>query len=272
MTNESDPAPTDAEIVVEEVTDRLSRARHRPRRARSPAVVIGAAPTPDELAEIVASPATVLFAAKDERGSGRRVVDAGAFQGAHRTTGLDRGRRRGRRRSPPRRRRRAGRRRVGPGPREGARTVDLTSRPSRLAANRLYERMGFARRETNVYRYRPSATDGPREHLHHAAWTLTTTGVRLAVKDIIDVEGVPTTAGCRAVADRAEPAPRDAPCLAGRALRRCGHRRQDEPARARLRRDRGEPVVRHADQSPRPEPRPGRFIERLGRGGRDRRG
>jgi len=36
---------------------------------------------------------------------------------------------------------------------EGARTVDLTSRPDRAAANRLYERLGFARRETNVYRF-----------------------------------------------------------------------------------------------------------------------
>ncbi len=35
----------------------------------------------------------------------------------------------------------------------GARTVDLTSRPSREAANRLYRRLGFAPRETNVYRY-----------------------------------------------------------------------------------------------------------------------
>jgi ribosomal protein S18 acetylase RimI-like enzyme len=35
----------------------------------------------------------------------------------------------------------------------GARTVDLTSRPSREAANRLYVRVGFVRRETNTYRY-----------------------------------------------------------------------------------------------------------------------
>ncbi len=35
----------------------------------------------------------------------------------------------------------------------GARTVDLTSRPSREAANRLYQRIGFQQRETNVYRY-----------------------------------------------------------------------------------------------------------------------
>ncbi len=34
----------------------------------------------------------------------------------------------------------------------GARTVDLTSRPDREAANRLYVRMGFERRATNVYR------------------------------------------------------------------------------------------------------------------------
>jgi len=40
-------------------------------------------------------------------------------------------------------------------------------------------------------------------------------GVRLAVKDLIDMEGVPTTAGCRAVADEAEPATADARCLAG---------------------------------------------------------
>jgi ribosomal protein S18 acetylase RimI-like enzyme len=35
----------------------------------------------------------------------------------------------------------------------GARTVDLTSRPSREAANRLYVRLGFVQRETNVYRW-----------------------------------------------------------------------------------------------------------------------
>ena len=35
----------------------------------------------------------------------------------------------------------------------GARSVDLTSRPSREAANRLYQRLGFEPRETNVYRY-----------------------------------------------------------------------------------------------------------------------
>ena len=37
--------------------------------------------------------------------------------------------------------------------RRGAKDVSLTSRPSREAANRLYQRIGFERRETNVYRY-----------------------------------------------------------------------------------------------------------------------
>lgn len=36
---------------------------------------------------------------------------------------------------------------------KGAKTVDLTSRPSREAANRLYQRIGFQPRETNVYRF-----------------------------------------------------------------------------------------------------------------------
>jgi len=40
----------------------------------------------------------------------------------------------------------------------GARTVDLTSRPDREAANRLYLRMGFESRQTNVYR---RTLDGP---------------------------------------------------------------------------------------------------------------
>jgi ribosomal protein S18 acetylase RimI-like enzyme len=35
----------------------------------------------------------------------------------------------------------------------GCKTVDLTSRPRREAANRLYQRLGFVARETTVYRY-----------------------------------------------------------------------------------------------------------------------
>jgi ribosomal protein S18 acetylase RimI-like enzyme len=40
--------------------------------------------------------------------------------------------------------------------RRGARHVDLTSRPSREAANRLYMRLGFAVRDTNFYRFTAS--------------------------------------------------------------------------------------------------------------------
>jgi len=37
----------------------------------------------------------------------------------------------------------------------GARSVELTSSPAREAANRLYRRLGFEQRETNVYVWRP---------------------------------------------------------------------------------------------------------------------
>jgi ribosomal protein S18 acetylase RimI-like enzyme len=38
----------------------------------------------------------------------------------------------------------------------GARSVDLTTRPARVAAGNLYERAGFTQRDTRVYRYTPS--------------------------------------------------------------------------------------------------------------------
>lgn len=38
-------------------------------------------------------------------------------------------------------------------------------------------------------------------------------GLRVAVKDLIDLAGYPTTAGCRALADSAEPAAEDAACV-----------------------------------------------------------
>ncbi len=37
--------------------------------------------------------------------------------------------------------------------RAGARSVDLTTRPSRVAAGNLYEKVGFTERDTRVYRY-----------------------------------------------------------------------------------------------------------------------
>ena len=35
----------------------------------------------------------------------------------------------------------------------GVRSIDLTSRPSREAANALYQKLGFERRDTNVWRF-----------------------------------------------------------------------------------------------------------------------
>jgi ribosomal protein S18 acetylase RimI-like enzyme len=42
----------------------------------------------------------------------------------------------------------------------GAKTIDLTSRPGRSAANRLYEKIGFQQRETNAYRYDVADSNG----------------------------------------------------------------------------------------------------------------
>ncbi len=110
-------------------------------------------PTMAELADLVASPATTLFMARGEGGSiagtltlctfriptGTRawiedvvVDDAVRGQGLGRLltqAALDEAARR------------------------GATTVDLTSRPSREAANRLYRALGFQPRQTNVYRF-----------------------------------------------------------------------------------------------------------------------
>ncbi len=110
-------------------------------------------PSTAELGDIVASPATDLFIALDDDGG---VVGMATLATFRTPTGLrawiedvvvdDAGRGRG----------------VGTAVTEamldrarelGCRTVDLTSRPSREAANRLYQRAGFVARETNVYRY-----------------------------------------------------------------------------------------------------------------------
>ncbi|ORX49425.1 acyl-CoA N-acyltransferase [Hesseltinella vesiculosa] len=38
-----------------------------------------------------------------------------------------------------------------------AKSIDLTSRPDRVAANALYQKLGFVPRDTNVYRYQPTS-------------------------------------------------------------------------------------------------------------------
>jgi len=105
-----------------------------------------------ELSEIVASPATVLFVAR-HRG---RIVGALTLVAFRIPTGVRtriedvvvdetvRGRRVGEMLSEAA---------LDRARQLGARSTDLTSRPSREAANRLYARMGFEQRESNVYRY-----------------------------------------------------------------------------------------------------------------------
>jgi ribosomal protein S18 acetylase RimI-like enzyme len=44
---------------------------------------------------------------------------------------------------------------IGVAHQQGVRSVDLTSRASRTAANRLYQQLGFQLRDSNVYRYQP---------------------------------------------------------------------------------------------------------------------
>jgi len=155
--------------AADEVTDELVIAVHRllPQLSRSARLPSGA-----ELDEIVTSPATTLLVARDDALAG--VEDEGSTGRAapgEATAGLivgmltlvtfriptgvrawvedvvvDTA---------------AGRRGAGTALVEaalqvagarGAQTVDLTSRPSREAANRLYQRAGFEARETNVYR------------------------------------------------------------------------------------------------------------------------
>jgi ribosomal protein S18 acetylase RimI-like enzyme len=149
------------EIVVEEVTsvsdDLVAGVRALLPQLSSSAALPGA----EEISEIVGSPATVLFAARrGPRGpivglltlalfripSGLRawiedvvVDDAVRGRGAGSAlvrAALDHARR------------------------AGCRTVDLTSRPSREDANRLYVRLGFHARETNVYRHDLEADQG----------------------------------------------------------------------------------------------------------------
>jgi ribosomal protein S18 acetylase RimI-like enzyme len=110
-------------------------------------------PTVEQVAEIVSSPATDLFLAHDDDGTVLGMATLAVFRiptalrawiedvvvdDAARGRGvataitlamIDRARE------------------------LGCATVDLTSRPSRDAANRLYQKLGFEPRETNVYRF-----------------------------------------------------------------------------------------------------------------------
>jgi ribosomal protein S18 acetylase RimI-like enzyme len=109
-------------------------------------------PSADELAAIVSSPDAVLFVARSEG----RIVGSLTLVFYRIPTGLKawiedvvvdasaRGQGVGEQ---------LNRAALEEAARRGAKNVSLTSRPSREAANRLYQRIGFERYETNVYRY-----------------------------------------------------------------------------------------------------------------------
>ena len=110
------------------------------------------APTQDELEQIVSTPGAVLLAALQSGSvvgmltlvlfrvpSGMRgIIEDVVVDEAHRRQGI----------AEALTREALARARAA-----GVRTVDLTSRPSREAANRLYVKLGFHRRESNVYRF-----------------------------------------------------------------------------------------------------------------------
>jgi ribosomal protein S18 acetylase RimI-like enzyme len=150
----SGPGPGDDSVVVAEATDATDElvaafARLIPQLSSS-----NPPPTADEVADMVAAPSSVVLVARDthtgqilgsltlalfriptgvrawiedvvvdERARGRGVGEALTRHALERARAA------------------------------GARTVDLTSRPSREVANRLYRRVGFTERSTNVYRY-----------------------------------------------------------------------------------------------------------------------
>jgi ribosomal protein S18 acetylase RimI-like enzyme len=112
-------------------------------------------PTEDELAAIVDSPASILLLALDSTGGGtvigsltlawfriptgvRAWIEDVVVDGAARGRGVGEA---------------LNRHAIERARMLGAKTVDLTSRPTREAANRLYQRIGFVERETNVYRF-----------------------------------------------------------------------------------------------------------------------
>ena len=136
--------------VADEVTDELVEAwvRLTPQLSSS-----SPPPDHDQLAEIVASPATHLLVARGDDGAilgsltlvlfriptGLRAwIEDVVVDGDARGRGVGEA---------------LNRYAIDVAAERGARSVDLTSRPSREAANRLYQRLGFVPRDTNVYRY-----------------------------------------------------------------------------------------------------------------------
>ncbi|MCU1353827.1 MAG: hypothetical protein JWM05_3036 [Acidimicrobiales bacterium] len=135
-----------ADDVTAELVEAMARLMPQLSRSAPP-------PTAEELAEIVASPATHLLVARDERGAivgaltlvlfriptgVRAWIEDVVVDDAARGQGIGEI---------------LNRYALDVAAERGARSVDLTSRPSRESANRLYQRLGFVPRDTNVYRH-----------------------------------------------------------------------------------------------------------------------
>jgi ribosomal protein S18 acetylase RimI-like enzyme len=139
-------------VEITQVTDEVAQAFERliPHLSSSAAI-----PSPAELQEIASSQASILLVARDTEQAGI-IVGSLSLVVFRIPTGVrawiedvvvdpaERGRGIGEALT------RAALQRA---EQEGAKTVDLTSRPSREAANRLYQRVGFVQRVTNLYRY-----------------------------------------------------------------------------------------------------------------------
>jgi ribosomal protein S18 acetylase RimI-like enzyme len=135
---------------IDEPSDELAAAMARlvPQLSQSAPAI-----TPSHVAELASSPATVLLVARDDSREivgmltlvlvriptgVRAIIEDVVVDGVARGSGV------------------GGelvREAIAVARDAGARDVDLTSRPSRVEANRLYEKLGFQRRDTNVYRY-----------------------------------------------------------------------------------------------------------------------
>jgi ribosomal protein S18 acetylase RimI-like enzyme len=121
-----------------------------------PQLSVSPPPTPQELQEIIASPSTLLFLARHPA-LDNQIAGAAVLVLFRIPTGLrariedvvvdERLRRRGIGEALTRAALEQARS-------AGAPWVDLTSNPNRQAANRLYQRMGFEPRLTNLYRYK----------------------------------------------------------------------------------------------------------------------
>ena len=142
----------DMSVVVEQATIANAELIEAFQRLIPQLSSLNPPPTQDELAEIISAPSTVLFIARlDEHIVGtltlatfriptgvRAWIEDVVVDAAARGHGVGEA---------------LNQAAILEAHHRGAITVDLTSRPSREAANRLYQRIGFVARDTNVYRY-----------------------------------------------------------------------------------------------------------------------